>query len=48
MSTVDVNVPRFNQAIIALLTGLAFVADQPWLVLVAFLILAVSPVSMSG
>lgn len=42
MSTVDVNVPRFNQAIIALLTGLAFVIDQPWLVLVAFVVLAVS------
>lgn len=42
MSTVDVNIPRFNQAVIALLTGLAFVADQPWLVPVAFVTLAVS------
>jgi hypothetical protein len=42
MSTVDVNIPRFNQAVIALLTGLAFVIDQPWLVLVGFVILAVS------
>lgn len=42
MSTVDVNIPRFNQAVIALLTGLAFVIDQPWLVVVAFLILAIS------
>jgi hypothetical protein len=40
--TVDVAVPRFNQAVITALTGVAFLADLPWLVLVAFAVLAVS------
>ena len=40
--TVDVAVPRFNQAVIAVLTGTAFLADLPWLVAVAFVILALS------
>lgn len=40
--TVDVNVPRFNQAVVALLTALAFVFGQPWLVVATFAILAVS------
>ena len=41
-STVDVNVPRFNQASVALLTALGFVFGQPWLVVATFAILAVS------
>jgi hypothetical protein len=41
-STVDVNVPRFNQAAVALLTALSFVFQQPWLVVLTFAILAVS------
>ncbi len=41
-STVDVNVPRFNQAIVALLTALGFVFGQQWLVVATFAILAVS------
>ena len=41
-ATVDVNVPRFNQGLVALLTAAAFVADTPWLVVLTFLILAVS------
>lgn len=40
--TVDVAVPRFNQAVIAALTGFAFLADLPWLVAVSFAILALS------
>jgi hypothetical protein len=40
--TVDVNVPRFNQALVALLTGVAFFLDLPWLVAVTFGVLAVS------
>jgi hypothetical protein len=40
--TVDVNVPRFNQAAVALLTALGFVFQQPWLVVLTFAILAVS------
>lgn len=39
---VDVAVPRFNQAVIAALTGLAFVLDAPALVAVSALILGVS------
>lgn len=42
MQVVDVNIPRFNQAVIALLTGVAFVLDRWWLVTVAFAILALS------
>lgn len=41
-ATVDVNVPRFNQGLVAVLTGLAFVLDAPALVVVTFAILAVS------
>lgn len=40
--TVDVNVPRFNQAVVALLTAVGFVFGQPWLVVATFAILAVS------
>lgn len=36
---IDVNVPRFSQAMVALLTGLAFVLQQPWLVALTFLLL---------
>jgi len=41
-STVDVNVPRFNQAAVAILTAVGCVFQQPWLVVVTFAILAVS------
>lgn len=41
-STVDVNVPRFNQAAVALMTALGFVFGQAWLVVATFAILAVS------
>lgn len=41
-STVDVNVPRFNQAAVAILTALGFVLGEPWLVVATFAILAVS------
>lgn len=40
--TVDVDAPRFNQAVIAVLTAVAFLLDLPWLVGVAFVLLAVS------
>ena len=39
---VDVNVPRFNQSLVALLTGVGFLLDQPILVAVTFAVLAVS------
>ena len=39
---VDVNVPRFNQAVVALLTASAFVFQLPSLVAAAFLLLAAS------
>lgn len=39
---VDVNVPRFNQSLVALLTALAFFADARWLVAATFAVLAVS------
>lgn len=39
---VDVNVPRFNQALVALLTAVAFVLDLRVLVLATFAALAVS------
>lgn len=45
MSTVaqiDVNVPRFNQAMVALITALAFVVQAPWLVGLTFVVLAAS------
>lgn len=38
----DVNVPRFNQSLVALLTGVGFLLDQPLLVAVTFAVLAVS------
>lgn len=41
-STVDVNVPRFNQGVVAALTALGFVLQQPWLIVTTFAILAVS------
>lgn len=41
---VDVNVPRFNQSLVALLTGVGFLLDQPILVAVTFAVLAVSVV----
>ncbi len=41
-STVDVNVPRFNQAVVAALTAVGFVLQQPWLVVVTFAIIAIS------
>lgn len=41
---VDVNVPRFNQAIVAALTGTAFVLDVQWLVTVIAAVLLVSRV----
>ncbi len=40
--TVDVNIPRFNQALVAILTAIAFVAAEPWLVVVTFAVLAIS------
>lgn len=40
--TVDVNVPRFNQGTVAVLTAVAFVFQLDWLVATAFAILAVS------
>lgn len=40
--TVDVNVPRFNQAAVAVLTAVGFVFQQPWLVVATFVILALS------
>lgn len=39
---VDVNIPRFNQAVVALVTGIAFVARWPWLVACAAVILGLS------
>ena len=39
---VDVNVPRFNQGVIAAITAVAFLIDSPILVAVSFLLLAVS------
>jgi hypothetical protein len=39
---VDVNVPRFNQALVAVFTGLAFVAQWPALVAAVFLVLLIT------
>lgn len=39
---VDVNVPRFNQSLVALLTGVGFLLDQPILVALTFAVLAAS------
>lgn len=39
---VDVNIPRFNQAAVALLTGAAFAADQQGLVVFAAALMALS------
>lgn len=41
-ATVDVNVPRFGQALTAGLTALAFVVQAEWLVMAVFIVLAVS------
>lgn len=40
--TVDVNIPRFNQALVAILTATAFVMAEPWLVGLTFVVLAIS------
>lgn len=42
MPTVDVNVPRFNQAIIAVVAGTAFVLNIPLLIGVLFVVVALS------
>ena len=39
---IDINIPRFNQAIVGGLTAGAFLLQQEWLVLVAFLVLGLS------
>lgn len=39
---VDVNVPRFNQTMVATLTALAFLAQLPWLVVVVAAILTLT------
>jgi len=39
---VDVNVPRFNQAVVTVVTAVAFLADLPVLVGVMFTVLALS------
>ncbi len=44
MQTVDVNVPRVNQAVTSLLTAIAYVRSSPELVAVAFAILVLSRV----
>lgn len=41
---VDVNVPRFNQGVVALITATAFVLQRPSLVALAFVLLLVSRV----
>lgn len=40
--TIDVDVPRFNQGVIAVVGGIAFLLDVPWLVGLAFAVLAIS------
>lgn len=40
--TVDINIPRFNQAMVAAFTAVAFVVQRPWLVGLTFAILAIS------
>lgn len=42
MSRIDVDVLRLSQGVVALLTGLAFVADLPWLVGATCVLLAAS------
>ena len=44
MSRVDVNIPKFNQAVVAVVTAAAFVFQLPWLVAVVFAVLALSAV----
>lgn len=39
---VDVNIPRFNQTLVALLTGVGFVLDVPALIAFTFAVLAIS------
>ena len=43
-STVDVNVPRFNQGAVAVLTAIAFLIQSPALVAITFVVLGVSAV----
>jgi uncharacterized membrane protein YjjP (DUF1212 family) len=45
VDVVDVNVPRFNQAMVALLVGLGYVAAVPALVMVAFVVVALSRIA---
>lgn len=40
--TVDVNVPRFNQAVVAVVTAVAFVVREPALVGLVFAVLVIS------
>lgn len=40
VTQIDVNIPRFSQGAVAVLTGLAFVLQLPWLVGLTFLALA--------
>ncbi len=42
VAPIDVNVPRFNQAVLAVIIALAFVVQLEWLVAIAFGILLVS------
>lgn len=39
---VDVDIPRFNQALVAVLTGLAFLVDAPWVVAALAVVLGLS------
>jgi hypothetical protein len=41
-STVDVNIPRFNRAVVAAATGLAFLLGAPRLVAATFVVVALS------
>jgi hypothetical protein len=41
-SVVDVNVPRFNQAVVAVVTALAFLLQEPFLVVLMAIVLALS------
>lgn len=44
-STVDVNIPRLNQAAVAFLTAIAFVIESTFLVVTVFVVLAVSRIA---
>ena len=39
---IDINIPRFNQAVVAALTGLAFVLQLEWLVAILVVVLVIS------